>query len=109
MSKWRVREFHASRPLCYCRRNQGAATVCVGDFRAARARLSYVEPSSGIFRIEPHALQCTGSIVALQPASRAKKPHLARAQQCAGEIEEQRHAENYDDDRDQTEHGCFQG
>ena len=40
------------------------------------------------------------AVMALQSASRARESYLVRGQQRAGEIEEQGHAENHDDDRD---------
>ena len=40
-------------------------------------------------------------VVALQAAGRAGEAHLVRLQQRAGEAQEERHAEDHDDDRDQ--------
>jgi hypothetical protein len=48
-------------------------------------------------------------IMALQAAGRARKPHLVWAQQRAGEIEEQGHAENHNDDRDQAANRAGKG
>ena len=47
--------------------------------------------------------------MALQTAGRARKPHLAWGQQRASEIEEQGHAANHDDDRDQAADSAGQG
>ena len=48
-------------------------------------------------------------IVTLQSTGRAGKPYLVRAQQRTGEIEEQRHAENHDDDGDHAAGRARQG
>jgi len=74
------------------------------------ARFSYVKPSSGIFSTEPHALQCTASLSwRCRPQVGQGNRTLLGGQQRAGEIEEQGHAENHDDDRDQAADRARQG
>ena len=58
-------------------------------------------PSSGMFKTVPHALQCTASGSWRSSAHCGQRKRTFGLQQRARQVEEQRHAQDHDDDRDQ--------